>query len=308
MTRDVLPEAVADLYRAAPRACLAVVLDGSTRLLPVQVQGDPAALTVTVAAEDADRLDGARAQVMLDDGIGWFALRAVAVRGVLRCTGDDGAPGRATFRLAADRTVCWDYGALRPVGTPAPAPDGRSAEPLHRNAVPTAEPQGDGDAPGDALRFVRASRVLVLGTTSPGGMPFATPIWFVPDRGGVLRVTSGGSSWAGRNVTTHPDVTLLLGGERGRADRRRLLVEGTAVVRSGLPPLRTATALAARYYLAPHELATELRHLPRWRFRQAYYAQHGGEPGHLEVAVRRARFVRQPGDAPAEGSPSHLTG
>jgi hypothetical protein len=142
----------------------------------------------------------------------------------------------------------------------------------------------------DAARFVRRSRVVILGTTSAGALPFATPLWFARARG-VLYLTTGSGSWAGRNIGHHPEVTLLFGGERGRGDRRRLLVDGTAVLHHGLPPARVLIRLTLQYYLPPRRAWVELRHLRQWRFRRQYYGQTEGGAGFLEVRVRRARFL-----------------
>lgn len=124
-------------------------------------------------------------------------------------------------------------------------------------------------------------------------MPFATPLWFA-GHGGRLYLTTRGGSWAGRNIAGNPQVCLLFGGERGRGDRRRLQVEGTAVVRDGLPPARVLVRLVRRYYLAPRSARTELRHLRQWRLRRRYYAQSEGPASHLEVTVTRARFQPVP--------------
>ena len=47
------------------------------------------------------------------------------------------------------------------------------------------------------------------------GRPFLTPLWFVAD-GGTLYLTTGRETRAARNVPRHPEVTVLLGGERLR--------------------------------------------------------------------------------------------
>lgn len=145
----------------------------------------------------------------------------------------------------------------------------------------------------EAVRFIRHSRVVILGTTSAKGMPFATPLWFVHDRG-MFFITTGLGSWAARNIDHHPEVTLLFGGERDRSDQRRLRVEGTAVLRSWSPPLRVLARLGLQYWLPPRRAWVDLSHLRQWRLRRQYYDQSTSDAGYLEVRVTRASFLPPP--------------
>jgi hypothetical protein len=56
----------------------------------------------------AGRHDDAEALLVLDDGTGWWDLRAVTVRGRLRDA------GRGRYLLVPRRTHAWDHGRLRP--------------------------------------------------------------------------------------------------------------------------------------------------------------------------------------------------
>jgi hypothetical protein len=145
----------------------------------------------------------------------------------------------------------------------------------------------------DAEAFIRRSMVALVATRSPKARPFVTPLWFVLDAG-VLYVTTGVQTWAGRNIAGHPEVTLLFGGERGMAPERCLRLRGNATCERGFPPWRVLVRVAAKYYLAPRALLTELRHIPLWRSRMRYYGGVPGGAGYLRVVPTSAEFLRRP--------------
>ena len=115
-----------------------------------------------------------------------------------------------------------------------------------------------------AEAFIRRSMVALVATRSPKFRPFVTPLWFVLD-GGALYVTTGTQTWAGRNIAGHPAVTLLFGGERGMAAEPLLRLRGRATCENGFPPWRVLARVAAKYYVAPGALVTEIRNVARWR-------------------------------------------
>lgn len=139
-------------------------------------------------------------------------------------------------------------------------------------------------APGDtAVRaFLRNSMVVEVATLSAKSRPFVTPLWFVVDRG-RLYITTGPLSWVGKNVMHHPEVVLLLGGEHGSASDRVLRLRGTATCHRGLPSWRVLVRIAAKYYVSPRALWTELRNARRWRLRARYYRQVKGGFGYVCV-------------------------
>jgi hypothetical protein len=119
ITRNVAPQDVADLGADPPRACLAVVRDGRTGLVPVQAQADGDGYRVLVPRDDATGLDGSPTLLVLDDGVAWFELRAVTVRGTLTAAPTRaGDTGDVPFTLTPRRVVAWDYGAIRPGSDP----------------------------------------------------------------------------------------------------------------------------------------------------------------------------------------------
>ncbi|MBI3783295.1 MAG: pyridoxamine 5'-phosphate oxidase family protein [Deltaproteobacteria bacterium] len=142
-------------------------------------------------------------------------------------------------------------------------------------------------------RFLRHSLVVQVASLSPQGRPFATPLWFVVDRE-VLYLTTGAQSRAGKNVARNPDVVLLFAGELDRGPTRFLRLRGTAAVHPGLPPWRALLRIAAKYYLPPKALLTEIRNAGRWRLRQHYYAQAKGGPGYIRVVPSAWEFLFPP--------------
>ena len=147
-------------------------------------------------------------------------------------------------------------------------------------------------APTDAAvrAFLRDSMIAEVATLSPKRRPFVTPLWFVVDRG-LLYITTGPGSWAGRNVMEHPEVTLLLG---GREVDRVLRLRGNATCHSGLPAWRVLLRVAAKYYVAPGALSVELRNARRWGLRWAYYGQVKGGFGYIRIVPTAAELLPRP--------------
>lgn len=150
-------------------------------------------------------------------------------------------------------------------------------------------------SPTDAtLRaFLRRSLIVQVATLSAKRRPFVTPLWFVLDRG-ALYITTGPETWAGKNVTQHPEVALLFSDEKvGRSDRV-LRLRGTATCHHGLPSWRVLLRVAAKYYVSPRALAVELRHARGWRLRNLYYGQVKGGFGYIRVVPTAGEFLPRP--------------
>jgi hypothetical protein len=106
-------------------------------------------------------------------------------------------------------------------------------------------------------------------------------------------MTTGRDTRAARNVVQHPEMTLLVGGEAGNPEPL-LRLRATATCHPGLPPFRVLARFAAKYYLSPAAVAVELRHARQWGYRNRYYAQAPGGPGHLRVVPTAAELLAQP--------------
>jgi pyridoxamine 5'-phosphate oxidase-like protein len=141
--------------------------------------------------------------------------------------------------------------------------------------------------------FLRRAMIVQLATISAAGRPFVTPLWFVVDAG-ILYVTTGPETRAGRNIARHPDVTLLFGGERATPSEQVLRLRGTATRHYQLPSWRVLARVALKYYVAPRGLGVELAHAHLWRLRRCYYAQAKGGFGHLCVMPTAAELLTRP--------------
>lgn len=145
----------------------------------------------------------------------------------------------------------------------------------------------------DVRAFLHRSLIVQVATLSPKRRPFVTPLWFVVDRG-VLYITTGAESRAGKNVGQHPDVVLLFSGEGAHGPARHLRLRGIATCHSGLPSWRVLLRVAAKYYLAPRAIVAELRNAGKWRLRQRYYGQATGGAGHIRVVPVAVEFLARP--------------
>lgn len=104
-------EEAADLLTSA-RACVAVVVDGAPRLEPAVVVHEDPRFLVGVARGSIDASSVDEAVLVLDQGVRFFDLRAVYVRG--RPSPADGrGDDRVWFSIEPTTVSCWDYGRLR---------------------------------------------------------------------------------------------------------------------------------------------------------------------------------------------------
>jgi len=141
--------------------------------------------------------------------------------------------------------------------------------------------------------FLRDSLVAHVASRSAAGRPFVTPLWCTP-HAGVLWVTTGLETRLARNVARQPEVTLLLWGEARQRPGEALRLRARATRHAGLPPWAVLLRIAARYYLAPGALASELGNVTRWLLRARYYAQVDGGPGHVRLVPLDAEVVTVP--------------
>src|SRR5262249_9497085 len=135
--------------------------------------------------------------------------------------------------------------------------------------------------------------VVQVATRSPQRRPFLTPLWFVIERG-VLYLTTGPATRAGRNVLQHPEVVLLFSGERSRRRTGLLRLKGRATCHRGLPSWRVLLRVAAKYYVSPGALRVELRNARKWSLRRRYYGQRPGGCGYLGIVPTGGEFLVPP--------------
>ncbi len=118
VTRNIDPDSARDLLQRVPRACIAFAHDNGPQSQPVAViwRDNRYFAGIPVAAQ---HLPGSGQEIVLlvDEGIYYFDLRAVYIRGHIQRAQPptDSLAGYTWFELIPDKTVAWDYGTLREV-------------------------------------------------------------------------------------------------------------------------------------------------------------------------------------------------
>lgn len=118
ITLNVDPAEARDLLDRVPRACLAFADGEGPHVEPVTLvcrEGDYLVGMHPSAAADLEA--DQEAVLIIDDGVQFFDLRAIYVRG--RCRPSDQLAGLADdfawFAVTPTRTVAWDYARIRKV-------------------------------------------------------------------------------------------------------------------------------------------------------------------------------------------------
>jgi len=109
---------VRDLLERVPRACVAFASDAGPRVEPVTVVFKDDRYLVGMPSGAANHLTAHQEVVLLiDDGVQFFDLRAIYVRGHVQPLG--GVEGLADdffwFAVQPTRSVAWDYARMREV-------------------------------------------------------------------------------------------------------------------------------------------------------------------------------------------------
>jgi hypothetical protein len=107
-----------DLLERVPRACVAFAGDDGPQVEPVSLLFKDDRDLVGMPASAASHLTSDEEVVLLvDDGVLFFDLRAIYVRGhVQPPSGLEGMAGdHFWFEIEPTRTVAWDYGRIREV-------------------------------------------------------------------------------------------------------------------------------------------------------------------------------------------------
>jgi Pyridoxamine 5'-phosphate oxidase len=118
VTRNVDLEAARDLLERVPRACLAVAGEDGPQALPVMLAWQDGRYLAAIPEDvPGGPSAGQEAVLLVDEGVHFFDLRAVYIRGrVETVEAPEGAPsGRSWFELLRGKAIAWDYGKLREV-------------------------------------------------------------------------------------------------------------------------------------------------------------------------------------------------
>ena len=118
VTRNIDPGCARDLLERVPRACIAFASDHGPQAQPIVLVWHDGRYLAGIP-EDADHRPGSGHEVVLliDEGVHFFDLRAIYIRGQVKpAEAPGGAPvGRTWFEVVPLKTVAWDYGTLREV-------------------------------------------------------------------------------------------------------------------------------------------------------------------------------------------------
>jgi hypothetical protein len=118
VTRDIDPGQARDLLERVPRACISFSFNQEPQVLPVALWWEASRFLVRLPAHTLPLPEaGEEAVLLVDEGVAYFDLRAIYVRGevhpIAAPTGQ--AAGFAWFELIPLKTVAWDYGMMREV-------------------------------------------------------------------------------------------------------------------------------------------------------------------------------------------------
>ena len=118
ITLNVDPMEARDLLERVPRACVAFASDEGPQAEPVTVLVKDDRYLVGMPSSAASHLTADQEVVLLvDDGVHFFDLRAIYVRGHVQPLGEveDLADDFFWFEVEPTRTVAWDYARIREV-------------------------------------------------------------------------------------------------------------------------------------------------------------------------------------------------
>jgi hypothetical protein len=113
---NIDPAEARDLLERVPRACIAFTSDDGPRAEPVTLRFKDDRYLVGMPSITASHLSLHEEVVLLvDDGVQFFDLRAIYVRGHVRpLVGLRGLAGDFSwFEVQPTRTVAWDYARIR---------------------------------------------------------------------------------------------------------------------------------------------------------------------------------------------------
>ncbi len=118
VTRNIDPDSARDLLERVPRACIAFAGDDGPQAQPsLLVWQDNRYLVGIPETVDRRPAPGQEVVLLVDEGVHFFDLRAIYVRGRVQ---PHEAPrgvhgGHAWFEVVPLKVVAWDYGMLREV-------------------------------------------------------------------------------------------------------------------------------------------------------------------------------------------------
>ena len=107
-----------DLLECVPRACVAFITDGGPQAEPVTLLFKDDSYLIGMPSSAASHLTaGEEVVLVVDDGVQFFDLRAIYVRGHVQPLREleDPKSNLFWFEVQPTRTVAWDYARIREV-------------------------------------------------------------------------------------------------------------------------------------------------------------------------------------------------
>lgn len=118
VTRNIDPSRARDLLERVPRACLSFASNHGPQAQPIVLVYHDGRYLAGIP-QDADCQPGSGQEVVLlvDEGIYYFDLRAIYIRGPIKPAEApaDAPTGSIWFEVTPLKTVAWDYGTFREV-------------------------------------------------------------------------------------------------------------------------------------------------------------------------------------------------
>jgi|WetSurMetagenome_2_1015567.scaffolds.fasta_scaffold296220_3 hypothetical protein len=116
-TRDIDPADAQDLLERVPRACLAFASHRGPELIPVRLTWTGGRYHISIPENDGPLPDSGQEVVLLvDEGIYYFQLRAIYIRGQVHPAEAPRVAARGHwFEIIPTKIVAWDYGTLHEV-------------------------------------------------------------------------------------------------------------------------------------------------------------------------------------------------
>jgi hypothetical protein len=118
VTRNIDPSRAQDLIERAARACLCFATNHGPQAQPVVLVWQDGRDLVGISEQTGIQPDsGAEVVLLLDEGVHFFDLRALYIRGRLEPaeTPRDAPSGHTWGEVVPLKIVAWDYGMLREV-------------------------------------------------------------------------------------------------------------------------------------------------------------------------------------------------
>ncbi len=118
VTRNIDPDSAHDLLERVPRACIAFAHEEGPQALPITVTWwDRRYLIGISQTADPQPDPGQEVVLLVDEGVYFFDLRALYIRGNVQPTQPrpGATPGYTWFEVIPAKVVAWDYGTLHEV-------------------------------------------------------------------------------------------------------------------------------------------------------------------------------------------------